>query len=214
MRGTAVRGASTKLPVPNEGGSVRRPAAPGRLAVVQAFLNSVDLEEGVDQIDSAPALVGWLHTKGLLDDTQFASEIEFHQAIELREALRTLVSIHNPAGGQDERVLTTAAAVLTEAATRSRPQLRFHAADVAEIDAAVPGVPGALGRLLAIVYGAQVDGSWSRLKVCREDICRWAFYDYSRNHAGTWCTMAVCGTRAKMRSYYQRRSGSRREHRA
>jgi predicted RNA-binding Zn ribbon-like protein len=77
----------------------------------------------------------------------------------------------------------------------------------AEIAVAGNGVPAALGRLLAIAFGAMLDGSWPRLKVCRQ--CRWAFYDYSRNRSGSWCSMTLCGNRAKTRSYRRRKAGAR-----
>ncbi|HKC76276.1 MAG TPA: CGNR zinc finger domain-containing protein [Chloroflexota bacterium] len=47
-----------------------------------------------------------------------------------------------------------------------------------------------------------------RLKICRNETCRWAFYDYSKNRSGAWCTMAVCGSRSKARTYRQRRRQS------
>jgi predicted RNA-binding Zn ribbon-like protein len=47
-----------------------------------------------------------------------------------------------------------------------------------------------------------LDGTWTRLKACRE--CSWAFYDHSRNGAGNWCSMKVCGGRVKQRAYYER----------
>ena len=71
-----------------------------------------------------------------------------------------------------------------------------------------PGVDGALGRLLGIVAEAQKEGTWSRLKACPWDTCRWAFYDHSRNRSGVWCNMAVCGNRAKVRSYRERHGSS------
>jgi predicted RNA-binding Zn ribbon-like protein len=50
-----------------------------------------------------------------------------------------------------------------------------------------------------------VDGTWPRFKTCRNDECRWAFYDHSKNRSGTWCTMADCGDKLKARAYRQRR---------
>ncbi|MEP6468748.1 MAG: CGNR zinc finger domain-containing protein [Chloroflexota bacterium] len=47
--------------------------------------------------------------------------------------------------------------------------------------------------------------SWSRVKACRNDTCRWLFYDHSRNRSGTWCAMAICGSRMKSRAYRSRR---------
>ncbi len=59
-----------------------------------------------------------------------------------------------------------------------------------------------VGELLAIVARAQADGTWQRMKAC--PACGWAFYDRSRNRSRTWCTMAICGNRAKARSYRAR----------
>jgi predicted RNA-binding Zn ribbon-like protein len=39
------------------------------------------------------------------------------------------------------------------------------------------------------------------------DDCGWAFYDRSVNASATWCSMRVCGQRAKARSYYRRSRG-------
>jgi predicted RNA-binding Zn ribbon-like protein len=48
------------------------------------------------------------------------------------------------------------------------------------------------------------DGTWKRLKACRNHGCRWAFYDYSKNRSGSWCSMQLCGNRTKTRSYRRR----------
>jgi predicted RNA-binding Zn ribbon-like protein len=58
-------------------------------------------------------------------------------------------------------------------------------------------VDGAIGRVLAVVYGAMADGSWERLKACPREVCHWVFYDASRNRSGKWCAMSVCGNRTK-----------------
>jgi predicted RNA-binding Zn ribbon-like protein len=68
------------------------------------------------------------------------------------------------------------------------------------------GLPLVLGTVVAAVYDAMHDGTWSRMKACRNDGCRWAFYDHSRNRSGAWCQMETCGTQAKMRTYRQRRA--------
>jgi predicted RNA-binding Zn ribbon-like protein len=65
------------------------------------------------------------------------------------------------------------------------------------------GVDRALSGILAAAATAGLDGSWDRLKACRE--CRWAFYDRSRNRSGAWCAMRICGNRTKNRSYRARR---------
>jgi predicted RNA-binding Zn ribbon-like protein len=62
---------------------------------------------------------------------------------------------------------------------------------------AAAGLDGFVARLLSDIAAAQLDGTWDRLKVCPRDVCRWAFYDGSKNRSGRWCTMALCGSRAK-----------------
>ena len=63
---------------------------------------------------------------------------------------------------------------------------------------------GALGKLLREVAASMGEGTWYRLKVCRKDACRWAFYDGSRNRSGTSCAMSICGNRVKGRVYRER----------
>jgi predicted RNA-binding Zn ribbon-like protein len=51
-----------------------------------------------------------------------------------------------------------------------------------------------------------LDGTWVRLKACRN--CHWSFYDYSPNRSATWCSMQLCGNRTKTRAYRSRRRDS------
>jgi predicted RNA-binding Zn ribbon-like protein len=63
---------------------------------------------------------------------------------------------------------------------------------------------GALGHIVGELALSMTDGTWERLRVCRRDVCRWAFYDASRNRSGHWCSMAVCGNRTKGRRFRAR----------
>jgi hypothetical protein len=47
---------------------------------------------------------------------------------------------------------------------------------------------------------AQREGTWSRLKLCRESVCRSAFYDMSRNNSGVWHDVRSCGNAANLRA--------------
>jgi predicted RNA-binding Zn ribbon-like protein len=38
--------------------------------------------------------------------------------------------------------------------------------------------------------------------------CGWLFLDVSRNHSRRWCSMELCGNRAKVRRHYQRKSAT------
>ncbi len=86
--------------------------------------------------------------------------------------------------------------------------MRFAAGGPRLIAAPERGVDGAIAGVLAIAARAMIDGSWQRLKVCPGEQCGWAFYDHSRNQSGRWCSMAVCGGRAKARTHYRRHRGT------
>lgn len=177
-----------------------RDAAPGDLGILQAFVNTADLEDGTDEIASADALRSWLSAHGpALEGPVRPSDVA--EARRVREAMRTLLGANN-----GERVDPEASAALETAAERARIRLRFDPrTGRSRLEPTAGGVAGALGRLLVIADSAMAEGTWQRLKVCRDDACRWAFYDASRNRSGVWCAMAVCGNREKVRSYRTRR---------
>jgi predicted RNA-binding Zn ribbon-like protein len=64
---------------------------------------------------------------------------------------------------------------------------------------------GALGALVAVVYAADAQGVWLRLKACAADACHWVYYDASRNRASRWCHMELCGNRAKGQAFRDRK---------
>ena len=64
----------------------------------------------------------------------------------------------------------------------------------------------AIDGIVATAFGAMIDGTWERLKACRN--CHWSFYDYSPNRSATWCSMQLCGNRTKTRAYRRRRARS------
>ena len=176
-------------------------AAPGRLELVRSFVNTLDVEEGVDELADPAALGSWLREHGLMRG-RAATRAELEQARRVREALRALLLANNGLSARRQ-----AGAVLDAGARRSRLGVRFRP-DGSRLEPTAGGVDGALGRLLAIVATAMLDGTWARLKACRAEDCRWAFYDHARNRSRTWCSMAVCGNRAKARAYRSRRSRS------
>jgi len=179
---------------------VTKRGAPGELELVRAFVNTLDAESGEDELARPAALREWLARRGLLEGTWETTAEDVAQAVAVREALRALLLANNGAV-----VDSAAAATLDEAAGRALLSLRFLPDGSACQEPAAGGVEGALGRVLAIVAAAMAEGTWSRLKACRSEACRWAFYDHARNHSRTWCDMAVCGNRVKARTYRKRR---------
>jgi predicted RNA-binding Zn ribbon-like protein len=66
------------------------------------------------------------------------------------------------------------------------------------------GVDSFLGLISTALVEATLMGTWDRFKVCRSETCRWAFYDHSKNGRSCWCSMRVCGSRQKARTYRAR----------
>jgi predicted RNA-binding Zn ribbon-like protein len=167
---------------------------------VQGFVNTNDIEGGRDQFDHAWGLAGWLADRGLLPAGQELSERDHRMAVEVREAIRSLLRA-NVGGGLDP----AGPAVLTEAAAEAGLRLKFSPDGHGELGSDKGGVNGALAHILAVVYSSMEDGSWVRLKACLNDPCQWAFWDASKNRTGSWCSMAICGSRVKSRAYRARR---------
>jgi predicted RNA-binding Zn ribbon-like protein len=174
--------------------------APGPLELVRQFVNTTDLEEGWDRLDTPEGLESWLEEASLAG-APAPTEADVARFADVREGLRALLFANN-AEPLDERAAERLDRVARDVALRAR-----FKPDGA-LEPVERGPEGALGVILATVYGSMQDGTWSRLKACRADTCQWAFYDRSRNRSGTWCSMEVCGNRAKARSY-RRRQGAR-----
>jgi predicted RNA-binding Zn ribbon-like protein len=172
-------------------------SAPGELELVRLFVNTVELEDGDDELADAAALTGWLEAHGLGGGAAGAADLR--SARRLRESIRGLLLENN-----GMNVCKESAVTLSRAAERARLAVRFDPAGSVRLEPGAAGVDGALGRLVAIVAAAMADGTWSRLKACPADRCGWAFYDHARNRSRRWCSMAVCGNRTKARSYRRR----------
>jgi predicted RNA-binding Zn ribbon-like protein len=165
-----------------------------------AFVNTVDLETpGVDELRSPDLCADWLRQHGLLDAGEPVTAADVVRVIEVREALRNLIL------GNTGEPVDPAAATVLERHSRSAP-LRVSVAAGGSVGLAPvrPGVDAALGRLLATVAAATMDGSWRRLKACRKHSCRFAFYDRSKNGSRSWCDMSSCGNRVKAARYRER----------
>jgi predicted RNA-binding Zn ribbon-like protein len=175
---------------PEPGG---RPPAPGPLRLVQRFVNSVDLEDGPDDLATPAGLRDWLTALALLAPGEPVSRHDHARAIELREAIRDV------AAGVPGRE-----SVINDAARRAALTPRLTAGE-SRLEPAAAGVDAALGRIVAAIHAAVAEGTWPRLKACDRENCRWAFYDHSKNQSSHWCSTAGCGAREKNRRAYRRR---------
>ena len=177
-----------------------RAPAPEPLRAVQAFVNTVDSEHGIEELDTPEALRELLVRLGLLAAGEPVTDDDHARALDVREALRALLLANNGGSVGPESLET-----LSAAGRSGGLAVTFTGTGAAELAATAPGADGALGGLVAIAFTAIVGGSWPRLKACRRDVCHWVFYDRSRNGSSTWCAMSVCGNRTKTRAYRTRR---------
>jgi predicted RNA-binding Zn ribbon-like protein len=176
-----------------------REPAPGRLELVQAFVNTNDIEGRRDRLGRPELARACLRERGLLGRQETVNETELELLRKVREAIRALALANN--GFPSDVAMME---VLDEAA-RCSIAVRFTTGGL-ELHPAGVGARRAVGELLAIVADSMSDGTWPRMKACRRDICRWLFYDHSRNRSSIWCSMAICGNRTKTRAYRRRRA--------
>ena len=177
-------------------------AAPGQLERVREFVNTLDIDEETEELVSPEALASWLAERDLLPEGVSVGSGSLQRAIELREALRQLLLANN-GGPLDPGAVETLNRTVADALA-----VHFDAAGEPALAVTGSGAATAVAPIVAIVYEAMVNDTWPRLKACRADDCQWAFYDESRNRSGTWCDMAVCGNRAKVRAYRERQGGA------
>jgi predicted RNA-binding Zn ribbon-like protein len=150
-------------------------------------VNTTNLERGDEWLRA------WLEDRGATP-----SEAELDRARTVREAIRELLYANNL-----HPIETDPWGDLRTAADAARLSIDF--ADPALVVRA-GGVDGAIGNVLVASFTAMTDGTWRRLKACRNRHCRWAFYDYSKNRSASWCSMQLCGNRSKTRAYRARRT--------
>jgi predicted RNA-binding Zn ribbon-like protein len=174
--------------------------APDPLRRVQSLINTLDMESGLDRLALAGDAAPWMATNGLLIPGATPTDDDLSILIGVREGLRALVLQNTDGQAPDPSLVSPLHQLAEEEPVR---------AAVGE-DGAVRLAPAGdslrarLVAMLLIVSDAQRDGTWAHLLACANDGCRWAFYDRSRNHGGTWCDMATCGNKLKNRDFRAR----------
>ncbi|MEY9871400.1 putative RNA-binding Zn ribbon-like protein [Streptacidiphilus sp. MAP12-33] len=156
--------------------------APEPLRLVQDLVNTLDVETGADEL---AAFV--------------APGVALDRALVFRELLREVCMDHAGLDIPDESIricsdlLATAPLVLAPRADGS--------ADLVP----APGLPPTEQLFAQVAAAIAASGKdWLRMKACAAEDCRWLYYDRSPAGRGRWCSMAVCGSRAKMRAYRAR----------
>ena len=182
-----------------------RPKAPGRLELLQRFINSYnhDLPLEWDRIGTPKSARAWLRQKRLVAAGDRISDADVARLRELREAMRALAIANQ--GGQSG---AAGADVVRRVSAVAQLSVVIDGTGRTALEPAGRGVDGAVATLLGILHEAQLTGHWSRMKGCRQ--CGYAFFDRSKNRSAAWCAMSICGNRTKNRAYSRRRRTSAR----
>ena len=178
-----------------------RVPAPPELAPVQDFVNAHFDEEPQVRERLPEPMAAWFTRHGLVPRNARMTPADQKHVLQFRRAVRELLE----ANDHGERPEPHAVAVLNRLAREAALRVEFDAAGGADLRPTASGVERPLGALLAMIFRSMLDGTWRRLKICRADTCRWAYYDRSKNGSGAWCSMLDCGNRAKARAYRERR---------
>lgn len=176
---------------------VAPPAKEGASALLlRDFVNTYDVDCDIDDFGAPCDLGDWLVERGLAPSGARADDSDLALAVALREGLRTAMhGHHEPGAAGPPADLDRILAALPLRVSLTGPALL----------PLVGGVRGGLAAIAAAVMRSVAEGDWTRLKVCRETTCRWAFLDTSKNRSRSWCSMRMCGNRTKTRAYRARR---------
>lgn len=195
----------------------------GRLCL--DFANTVDRSarggRRHEYLAAYPDLVAWGRRSGVLTVEESRLLLEeardrpgeaaaiFRRALTLRDAVQAV--FHAVAAGQDPpiRELRTVEEEFREALAHSR-----IARDEDGFGWVSREEPGGLGKMLWPVarsahelLTSSTPSEFGRVRRCPGDggLCGWLFFDASKNGTRRWCSMAGCGSRAKMRRLYRRK---------
>ncbi|MEO3815415.1 CGNR zinc finger domain-containing protein [Plantactinospora sp. B24E8] len=173
-----------------------RAPAPGPLALVQNLLNTVDIDAGRDRLRTIAELTMFATRYGPGGLTFGDSDVT--ELRRFRDALRDTCRGH--AGAP---VPAASAAMLRHAFGHAPLILSVDGSGAARAvpAAGLDGATALVAHVAAAILDAVAAGTWPRLKACAAHRCQWVYYDHSPAGRGRWCTMSVCGSRAKMRAY-------------
>jgi len=192
------------------------------------FANTVDAGRTAsprDRLHDYADLVTWARHAGMVAADQEAAlrasaradpapaGVAFKRAIELREAIYRIFSALADGGDPSRADLAALQRRYVDALAAARLRRRGAAFAWSWDDAPAEITAVAPDRILWPIVQSAVDLLTSpelgRVKACASGTCRWLFVDASKNAARRWCSMADCGSRAKMRRQYARRKAAR-----
>jgi predicted RNA-binding Zn ribbon-like protein len=183
-------------------GDATRPGPGPALERLIGFVNTSEPQLAQDQLGDPAQTRNWLVAEGY-EAREELSHDDWAAIIAFREGVRAAAAANN---GYD--LDPDAVAAMHHAIDRLGFTVQATADAHLEVAATTPA-GRALAPLASALMDAQADRSWTRVKACARDTCRWLFYDTTRNHSRTWCTNTTCGSREKAKRAYRRQLAKR-----
>lgn len=175
----------------------------------------VDNGANVDLLGSFDDLLEWAVATGLLDKMQAAkskrkwsgtreADSLFRKALAFRDSLREMADdlvhsrrVSKSALGQLNAILRRKSGFFEVQHVGDKFEKQFHS-EIGDINGLLVPIAESAADLLCF-------GDLAQVKKCENETCVLHFYDTSKNHRRRWCSMAVCGNRAKANAFYKRK---------
>nr|WP_062330583.1 CGNR zinc finger domain-containing protein [Herbidospora sakaeratensis] len=175
------------------------------------FLNSrlVFHRETIELLGDGPAYLDWLEAEHLVDADDRAAieagpglDAAARAAVELRTSLRPVVAAW--AAGAPGTPGDATLATLNGLVRAGRPWREVvHADDGLAFRSrrAWDGPEALLAPVAEAVADLFVHGDRALVRPCDDTTCTLWFYDTTKSRRRRWCSMAICGNRAKVRRH-------------
>jgi predicted RNA-binding Zn ribbon-like protein len=181
------------------------------------FLNSIatPVDAPVEWLASGGDLLAWLEAAGLVSSTtanRFRKkagkgrlDAVAAEARVLREWFRDFVMSHQGAALRPQMLGDLAPLNRLLARDEQFAQLESHAAGMRLVRQRRWRSPDMLLVPIAIALARVIcDENFAQIRACEGEACTLIFADHTRGRARRWCSMAVCGNRAKQAAHRKR----------
>jgi predicted RNA-binding Zn ribbon-like protein len=160
---------------------------------------------GVETLVTSEDLATWLVRAGVMDASALVTRKVLAQAIDLREAIDSLL-----VGAIDGTPVASTEAItliddwLVFAGVRPQLVASEDGAPLLTERAAADSPRRALGTIALDAATMLGTDQRSRIRICASDTCSGRFFDRSPAGRRRWCSMRTCGNEAKARRHRQR----------
>src|SRR5471032_1929891 len=173
------------------------------------LLNTVAVSNGAptDFLQSDADVMAWLERAGFIAQGMSAGDPVprlLEVARGFRELFRNLVAQRKAGEALNLAALNAYLAqasrhleLVADAEGKLNLQARYDAGSAKKL----------IGPLVESAAELLADGDFSLVKHCENPECILIFLDKTKSHRRRWCSMAVCGNRAKVASFRQRQQG-------